>query len=293
MNPGAHPLVSIVTPTLNAAGFLRETLESVLRQNHPRVEYIVVDGGSTDATLPITAEYSERVRIVQLPGSTQSQAIREGFRRASGEYYAFLNADDTLEREAVTRLLQSLRDAPQAPFAYGDALFVDREGREIRPYPTADFDAAALAQSCFICQPATLIRADSYARAGGIQTRYDAAFDYDLWFRLSAFAAPVRVRTLCARARMHAASKSHRLRRTNLKEICGIVRRNRGYVPFTWVHAYAGVLATGQDLFFDPPRGSPRRTLLTLWLGCALNRGQPGRFVREFRREVRRLRNGA
>lgn len=283
-------LVSIVTPTLNAGRYLRETIDSVLAQTYRPIEYFLVDGGSTDDTLAIAREFRDRLALVERPGLTQAQAIEEGFRRARGEYYAFLNGDDLLGAHCIEHLHGPLSDDSQAPFAYADTTLIDERGHEIGAYPTAPFDRTMLASSCFISQPATLVRASAYNAVGGVDPSYHAAFDYDLWFRLSALAAPVFAPGVCAMARMHKESKSHRCRNQVLPEICRVVRRNNDYVPFSWIHAYAGVLATGKDLFFDPPSGSLRRSVLTLFLGLQHNAQRPLRFANEYLREVRRLR---
>lgn len=293
MNGSTPGLVTIVTPTLNAARFLKSTIESVLAQSYSSIEYFVVDGGSRDETLDIATAYGPRVVILERRHSTQAEAIREGFRRANGEYFAFLNADDVIEPSDIAVLVGALRSDPAAPFAYSDAEFIDEDGRTIGRYPTGDFDFAALAESCFICQPATLIRAAAYRTVGGIDARYQAAFDYDLWFRLARLDPPVRVPGVYAGARMHTGSKTHRLRRANFREIVTLLQHNNGYVPFSWVHAYAGILVTGKDLFFDPPQGSLKRTALTLWLGLAFNPRRWARFIAEYVREIYRLRRGA
>ncbi len=154
-----------------------------------------------------------------------------------------------------------------------------------------DATPEALERECCVCQPATLIRAEAFERIGGIDERYDMAFDYDLWFRLMRDApAPVRSAKRWARARMHPASKTARGPKTMYTEVVRLLRRHRGYVPFSWAHAYADFVIRRRDQFFDPPRGSPLRTMLTLVLGLAHNPGHPLRFTQEFVKETVRLR---
>lgn len=285
-------LVSIVTPTLHAARFLRETVESVLSQTYAPIEYIIVDGGSSDDTHSIARSAEEKLTFLSAPGLNQAQAINYGFARADGEFFTFLNADDTLYPHAIESAVAALRNAPTAPFAYGEGLHVDSIGRPMGSYPSLPFSQDALSKECFICQPATLLRAQALADAGGLDESLETAFDYDLWIRLSAAVAPVRVDELWATSRMHAENKSMQHRSVVYDEVFAMMKKYYGYVPFNWVHAYAGYMLEGKD-FFAPPTGSPRRTLLTLRVGLWENRRHWARFLREFTTEVLRLKAAA
>jgi glycosyltransferase involved in cell wall biosynthesis len=284
-------LVSIVTACLDGGAYLDTTIQSVLAQTYRSVEYILVDGGSTDASLSIAAGFGDRIVRLMLPKSSQTEATNAGFRASRGEFFAFLGADDVLAPNAIEKMVEALRERPTAPFVYADAEFIGTAGDVLGSYPTRDFDARALAEYCYVCQPATLIRSDVFGRANGLAERYDAAFDYDLWIRLAhTEPPPVRLPLVLAGARMHYQTKTYRTRRQNVREIRRVVRRHYGYVPFSWIHAYAGLALTDCDMFFDPPRGSLQRTLLTLFVGLADNRSRPLAFVREYLREVCRLR---
>ncbi|HET9393750.1 MAG TPA: glycosyltransferase family 2 protein [Candidatus Rubrimentiphilum sp.] len=285
-------LVSIVTPTLHAARFFRETVESVLSQTYTPIEYIVVDGGSSDETASIARSAEDKLTFLSAPGLNQAQAINYGFARATGEFFTFLNADDTLYPHAIESAVAALRGAPNAPFVYGEGLHVDSLGRPIGSYPSLPFSKDALAKECFICQPATLVRSQALAAVRGLDEHLETAFDYDLWIRLSAEASPVRVDELWATSRMHTQSKSMQHRAVVYGEVFAMMRKYYGYVPFNWIHAYAGYMLEGKD-FFAPPAGSPRRTLLTLRVGLRENRRHWTRFLREFTIEVLRLKTAA
>ena len=286
-------LVTIVTPTLHAARFLRETVESVLSQTYAPIEFIVVDGGSSDDTASIVRSANGQVTFYATPGLNQAQAINYGFARAQGEFFTFLNADDTLYPHAIESAVAALRAAEAAPFVYGEGLHVDSLGRPIGSYPSLPFSQEGLRKECFICQPATLVRAQTWEAAGGLDESLETAFDYDLWIRLSTVAAPVRVEELWATSRMHAENKSLQHRAVVYGEVFAMMKKYYGYVPFNWVHAYAGYLLEGKDYFFESPSGSPRRTLLTLRVGLWENRRHWLRFLREFVAEVFRLKQAA
>jgi glycosyltransferase involved in cell wall biosynthesis len=286
-------LVSIVTPCLDGAAFLSEAIESVLAQTYPAVEYILVDGGSTDGSVGIARGYGERIRVATAIGSDQVQAINVGFGIARGEYVGFLNVDDTLEPGALAEAV-ALLAGNDAPFAYGEGRFVDDAGDDLGAYPVKDLATGALDHECCVCQPATLMRASAVARVGGLDDRYLMAFDYDLWFRLMRDApAPVRGYGNWANARMHAHTKTARNAGRMYADVMELLRRHRDYVPFSWAHAYADHRLRPRDQFFDPPSGSLARTALTLAIGLWNNPRHPFRFAREFAKETLRLRRNA
>ncbi len=264
-------------------------MRSVLHQSHTDIEYIVVDGGSTDGSAEI-ASSDPRVRVVMMPGASQAHAINAGFALATGAYFAFLNADDLLEPEAIAQGV-ALLERSTAPFAYGEATFIDDEGREIRAYPVFEPTLERLERECCVCQPATLIRAEAFARVGGIDEGFDMAFDYDLWFRLLRDGSrPLHSATRWARARMHGDTKTARNAERMYTEVIALLQRHRGYVPFSWAHAYADYKLRRTDQFFDPPSGSLKRTALTLGLGLLNNPRHLLRFAGEFTKETLRLR---
>src|SRR5271155_70698 len=115
------PLVSIVIPCLNTARFIEQTIESVLDQDYPRIEYIVMDGGSTDGTLDILRKYEHSLRWQSAPDRGTADAVNRGFALGQGEILAFLNADDLYHPHAVSTAVRALRDHPEAASVYGDA----------------------------------------------------------------------------------------------------------------------------------------------------------------------------
>src|SRR5579859_3606703 len=116
-----EPLVTIVTPCLNSARFLEQTIHSVLEQDYPRIEYIVMDGGSTDATLDILRKYESKLRWESQPDSGAADAVNRGFALGAGEILGFLNADDVYHAGAVSAAVRHLRENPEAAAVYGDA----------------------------------------------------------------------------------------------------------------------------------------------------------------------------
>jgi glycosyltransferase involved in cell wall biosynthesis len=181
------PLVTIVTPSYNQAGYLEATLRSVLEQDYPRIEYIVIDGGSTDGSLEILKRYAARLSgWVSEKDQGQTDAINKGFDRARGEVLAWLNSDDTYEPGAVGAAVEALRTRPQAGMVYGEANFIDQHGRLIGRFPAAQTDYKRLRRGyVHIPQQASFWRADLWNQVGPLDPSFYFAMDYDLWVRLA------------------------------------------------------------------------------------------------------------
>lgn len=286
------PLVLVVTPTLNAGCFIAETIESVRSQSYANVLHVVVDGGSSDATVEIVKRY-QNVRLIESKGSNQSRAINIGLKLVPAEYFAFLNADDLLLQDALQTGVSLLEESRDAAVAYGGGQFIDKHGRIIGRYSVGEGSLEAFSKECTICQPATLMRYDDLVSLGGLDERLHFSLDYDLWIRfLKAGKKFVRTPEVLALSRMHASTKTLGSRKAVYEETFCVLRKHFGYVPFNWIHAYAGYLLDEKDQFFEVSEGSPRRTALTLYLGIRENSQNPLKFVREFTREMRRFHIG-
>ena len=204
------PKVSIVTPSFNQAPFLEHTLRSVLEQDYPNLEYIVIDGGSTDGSLEIIQKYADQLAYWQSqPDQGQTDAINQGFDRASGEILAWLNSDDLLLPGAVNAAARALQAHPEAAMVYGDALLINAEGKTIGKFPAAQTDYRKLRRGyVHIPQQASFFRADLWQQVAPLDVSFYFAMDYDLWVRLAALAPLVYVPELWAAFRLHGAGKS-------------------------------------------------------------------------------------
>ena len=186
--PESTPLVTIVTPSYQHARFLAETMDSVLNQTYPNIEYIVIDGGSTDGSVDIIKERADRLAYWESePDKGQTSAINKGFARANGEILAWLNSDDTLEPDAVAEVVAFLRDHPDVGLVYGDANFTDEHGQVIGKFPAAQTDFTRLSRGyVHIPQQSAFWRADLYRQVGPLDESLYFAMDYDLWRKLAA-----------------------------------------------------------------------------------------------------------
>jgi glycosyltransferase involved in cell wall biosynthesis len=181
----AYPLVTVVTPSFNQGRFIRETIESVLAQNYPSIEYLVIDGGSTDETLGILKKYPGRFYWVSEKDKGQANAINKGWSRARGEILAWLNSDDVYLPGAISKAVAFLQDHPEVGTGYGEGYHIDEEDQVIERYPTEPFDRERLKETCFICQPTVFIRRKVLEEVGFLDESLRYCMDYDLWFRMA------------------------------------------------------------------------------------------------------------
>lgn len=204
------PLVSVVTPSFNQVAFLEETICSVLEQDYPKLEYIIVDGGSTDGSLEVIKRYAHRLAWwVSEPDRGQTDAINKGFAVARGEILAWLNSDDTYLSHAVAQAVDYLTTHPEAGMVYGDADLVDEHGAVIGRFPAAQTDYRRLRRGyVHIPQQAAFFRASLWREVGPLDPSFYFAMDYDLWVRLARLAPLHYHPHLWANFRLHSQGKS-------------------------------------------------------------------------------------
>jgi glycosyltransferase involved in cell wall biosynthesis len=204
------PLVSIVTPSFNQARFLESTICSVLDQDYPNIEYILVDGGSTDGSLDIIQRYSNQFAWwVSEKDRGQTDAINKGFARSKGKILAWLNSDDTYEPHALHEAVKFLQGQPEVGLVYGDTNYIDESGRVIGRFPAAQTDYKRLRRGyVHIPQQASFWRSDLWQKVSPLDPSFYFAMDYDLWVRLAGL-APIRYTPrLWANFRLHTMGKT-------------------------------------------------------------------------------------
>lgn len=206
------PLVSVITPSYNQARYLEKTIQSVLGQDYPHVEYIIVDGGSTDGSPDVIKKYADRLAWwVSERDQGQTDAINKGFNRANGEILAWLNSDDTYNPGAIGEAVKYLIENPEIAMVYADCNFIDEEGQVIGKFNSAQTDYRRLrAGFVHIPQQTMFFRAKYWKELGPLDPSFYFAMDYDLWTRIAA-KAPLKYLAgrVWANFRIHTSSKTN------------------------------------------------------------------------------------
>lgn len=207
----AAPLISIVTPSLNQGAFIPETIRSVMGQNYPRVEHIVVDGGSTDSTLAILATFPH-LKWTSEPDTGQSNAVNKGMKRATGEILGWINSDDTFLPGAFDAVAARFAADPTCNVVFGDYVAIDEKGAIL--YRKTGFCSPHNEMvrwwkyTYAIHQPTLFVRRRVLDDVGYLDESYHYAMDYEWWLRLSAKHPFHHVNKTIATYRLHAAAKT-------------------------------------------------------------------------------------
>ena len=185
-NTKYQPKVSIVTPSYNQAAFIERTVLSVLCQDYANVEYIVVDGASTDGTEEILRKYSSHLEhLIIEPDEGQTDALNKGFKLATGEIVAYINSDDCYANaKVVSDAVKAFQDHSSIDVVYGKRYFINENGVFINAMPYRSFDKDLLYLNDYIPQECVFWRQSLFEKAGAfVNSSFDFAMDYELWLR--------------------------------------------------------------------------------------------------------------
>lgn len=180
---------SIVTPSFNHAKYIETTIKSVLENSYQDVEYIIMDGGSTDNTKEVVNKYIKRIKkFISEKDEGQADAINKGFKYADGDIYAYINSDDYYFPYTFEKVARIFKDNPKIDIVYGDCVFVTESEQFLRYFTEVEpFDEYRL-RTCtdFIMQPTTFWRKEAFEKMNGFNKDLHYGFDWDLWARLAA-----------------------------------------------------------------------------------------------------------
>ncbi len=227
------PLVTIVTPSFNQGNYIEETIQSVITQDYPNIEYIIVDGGSTDNTISIIQNYEAFIsKWISEKDNGQSDAINKGWRMANGKIVAWLNSDDLYVPGTIQNVVDALQANPDAGMVYGNAFKIDinsnilglHHSNHQRNYIKGDPIAHDIAQ------PTTFIRKNLLQQSGFLNTDLHYCMDYDLFFRISNKTNIIYVPQVLAKMRLYQGTKSSQNLGINMQEKVAVLKQ---YHP-TW-----------------------------------------------------------
>ncbi|MGA3080475.1 MAG: glycosyltransferase family 2 protein [Terracidiphilus sp.] len=214
------PKISVVVPSFNQAKYLELTLRSIVDQNYPNLELIVIDGGSSDESPEIIRNYERYMKFwCSEPDGGQTQGIIKGFSHATGEILCFLNSDDLFEPGALREAGEYFSLHPGVDAVYGDALWIDALGNVLRPQKEIPFSRFLMLYTHnYIPGMSMFWRRTIYDRAGGLNPAFQLAFDTDLWLRFSEHGKIKHVARQWSRMRFYPEQKNRRLRAQSDRE---------------------------------------------------------------------------
>lgn len=236
------PTVTVVTPSYNQADYLEETIRSVLNQSYSYLEYIIVDGGSTDGSVEIIRKYSDKLAWwISEPDQGQTDAINKGFAKANGDILAWLNSDDTYLEGAISEAVDYLEANPEVGMVYGDANLINDDGIILGRFPARQTDFRKLMRGfVHIPQQAAFFRAQLWHQVGPLDPTFYFAMDYDLWVRLSQLSTLHYHPRLWANFRLHGGAKSLEADDRCWPEMVRVHRREGGN-RFSWLALKAAI----------------------------------------------------
>jgi GT2 family glycosyltransferase len=204
-----QPLVTIITPSFNQARYLEATIQSVLAQDYPHIEYILIDGASTDTSIEIVKKYKSKLAYwVSEKDSGQAEAINKGLVRATGEIIAWLNSDDYYLPNTISRVVQVFEENPDIIMVYGDMLAVDEQGQTINVLKYKQLSLEDLLYFQIIGQPSVFFRRVALEQAGLLDTTFHFLLDHHLWIRIARQGKILHVPQTWSAARYHAEAKN-------------------------------------------------------------------------------------
>ncbi len=222
-----YPLVSVITPSYNQGRFIEQTIQSVLKQDYPHIEYLVVDGGSKDNTIDILRKYEDRLIWISEPDRGQTDAINKGFSIAKGEILCWLNSDDTYEPGAIQKAVEIFLDNPDVMMVYGEGNEIDENGNFIQRFPaTQKFDLWKLIYVWdYILQPTTFFRKNIFDKIPLLDTNLRWCMDWDLWIRIGSKFRVAYIDHVLANSRIYSKTKTGSGGIKRFQEIVSVIRK--------------------------------------------------------------------
>lgn len=221
-----YPKISVVTPSYNQAEFLERTICSVLDQNYPNLEYIIIDGGSTDGSVDIIRRYADRISFwISEPDRGQTHAINKGLQQATGEWVAWQNSDDIYYPGVLEDLAKTLNLKQQVDLVIGNINLIDQQDRVLRDvHYVKPCHGAMLAEGMVLTNQAAFWRRSVHDEIGYLDETLDCSFDYEWFLRLTLGRRAEHVNKLWGGYRLHGATKTSMLNNRFVEENAVILK---------------------------------------------------------------------
>ena len=237
------PTITVITPSYNQGQFIRQTVESVLSQQYPHLEYMVVDAVSTDETRSVLDDYKDQLILISEKDSGQTDAINKGLRRATGDIVCWLNSDDYFLPGTLAAVGNFFAQNPNALWLTGDCRIVDEAGTPIQE-PIRQYKrllrsltpSLYLGMTNAICQPSTFWRRGVHTTLGFLNESLHYTMDYDWWLRMSTLQAPSISKQPFTAFRIHADSKGGNQYGLQFEEDYQTFCRYWSNGPVRWLH---------------------------------------------------------
>lgn len=247
------PKISVITPSFNQGEFIERTIRSVTDQAYPNLEFIVVDGKSTDETLRILGKYEHQLTWISESDDGQSDAINKGLRKATGDILCYLNSDDILLPNSLKTVAKAFREQPEVLWLTGYCQIIDGQDRPtqsfIRSYKNLllrHYHSWTLVTINYISQMSTFWRRTAMDQVGYFSLQHHLVMDYDYWLRLKDLGSPIILQQDLSAFRLHQASKSNNRFIQQFQQSAALgmrATRNPVLKAMSWIHHNLVILA--------------------------------------------------
>lgn len=240
--------VSVITPSFNQGKYIERTIESVLNQRISELEYIVMDGGSTDQTVDILKKYDSVLEWRSEKDNGQTDAVNKGLRLAKGDIIGWLNSDDIYYPNAIRAVLDVFEKNPDINVVYGNAYHIREDDSIIEEYYTEEYSYERLKEVCYICQPAVFFRKCLVDKYGYLDETLQYCMDYDYWLRLGKGERFYHLPVFIAGSRLYEDNKTLGARKKVHEEMLRMLKKNLKVIPARWIYNLAHVIVDEEGI---------------------------------------------